>query len=201
MNGILDRFESKFVGRPVDLSALDAAPGQPSRESIVVVVSTVDLPLIRTGLGKLNDRRSAEFATAENERFVQQPSLIEILQQRSYSLITLIRQIGVVLFQIVVVVPGLAGAMPQLNEANAAFDHPSSDEQLARVDARPIEFVNMLRLLTEIKDVRRFHLHPVSQLERLDPGLQRIVFRPTLLVFSVESLKQIKLLPLFFQVE
>src|SRR5258708_22587227 len=38
-----DGGESEFVGRPVNVTALDAAAGQPHRETIVVVVAAVDL--------------------------------------------------------------------------------------------------------------------------------------------------------------
>src|SRR6266699_6494949 len=47
VNFVLDGLEAELVGGPVGLPAFDAAAGQPISETVVVVVSAVDLAGVR----------------------------------------------------------------------------------------------------------------------------------------------------------
>ena len=59
---VLDRLESEVVGGAMDMTAFDAAAGQPGREAIVVVIPTVDLAGVGSGLGQFDGGRATELA-------------------------------------------------------------------------------------------------------------------------------------------
>ena len=100
-------------------------------------------------------------------------------------------------FQIVVIVPGLARAVPHLNEAHAFFNQAPRDEQLPGLRPVPVQLANMFRLAADVERVRGVHLHPVSQFKRLNARLQLRVLLALLQMPLVEFLQQTKLIPLF----
>ena len=55
-----------------------------------------------------------------------------------------------------VVIPRLAGAAPDLNKTNAAFQQPSSDQQLPTVRAAAVGLLNVLRLAANVERFARF---------------------------------------------
>src|SRR5438874_876974 len=69
-------------------------------------------------------------------------------------------------------VPGLAVAMPELDEADSALQKPAGRQQLPRMNSGTVHLPDRLRLLADVERVGRFRLHTISQLERLDPRLQ-----------------------------
>jgi len=48
---IFDRLESKIIGRAVNISATDAATRQPHRETVMIMIATIDLPGVCAGSG------------------------------------------------------------------------------------------------------------------------------------------------------
>ena len=82
--------------------------------------------------------------------------------------------------EVVVAVPGLAGAMPELHEADAAFDQPASDEELSGLDAGAVHVADVLRFAANVECLGRFGLHAETELERVDAGLQRGIVLPAL---------------------
>ena len=97
-------------------------------------------------------------------------------------------------------VPRLAGAVPELDEAHAAFEQPPRDERLPGVNAVAVHLADRLRLFADVEGVGGIHLHAVGQFERLDAGFQpRVLLPAALLVFLVELLQQVELLALFLQ--
>ena len=77
------------------------------------------------------------------------------------------------LFDVVVVVPRLAGAAPDLHEAHAALQQPPRDQQLPAVQCRRRTASRIvLRLAVDVERVGRLGLHAVGQLERLDAGFE-----------------------------
>ena len=75
-------------------------------------------------------------------------------------------------FQIVVAVPWLSGAVPNLHESHAALDQPPGNEQLPRLHAGPVHVADILRLAAHVERFGRLGLHAKSQLERADAGVQ-----------------------------
>src|SRR4051812_31182791 len=76
-----DRFIAEFVRRSVNVARLHSAAGHPHAEAPVVVAAA-----IRRGIF----RRAAKLTAPEHERFVQQPALLEILQQACDRFINLV---------------------------------------------------------------------------------------------------------------
>ena len=80
MDFLLDGLEAEFVSRAVNISATDAAACQPRREAVMVVVAAVNLAFVGSRRRQFDSRRSAELAAADDERLLQQATLLEILQ-------------------------------------------------------------------------------------------------------------------------
>jgi hypothetical protein len=74
---------AKVVGFAEDQARLDAAPGHPDGEAMLVMIASQEL---RAGPLFVH-RRAAEFSAPDHQRFVQQPAGLEILDQRSDRLI------------------------------------------------------------------------------------------------------------------
>ena len=87
---------------------------------------------------------------------------------------------------VVVAVPGLDVAVIKLHEPHAPLDQSPGDQELPRLNARPIGVADVLRLLLDVEGVGGGHLHAIGQLEAGDPRFERIVFGPRLEVAAVE---------------
>ena len=107
-------------------------------------------------------------------------------------------QPAVVDLDVVVVVPRLALAVPDLHEAHAALDQPAGDQQSAG-PATPGPYMSriVLRLAADVERVGRLRLHAVGQLERLDAGLElRVVLPRRRWCRWLSCCEQVELLPL-----
>ena len=100
--------------------------------------------------------------------------------------------------QVLVIVPGLAGPAPDLDEPHAALEQPAGDQELPGLGARPVHRPDRLGLAADVERLGRLGLHPVGQLERLDPRLERGVVRALGRVQLVEPPHQVELAPLAF---
>lgn len=76
---------------------------------------------------------------------------------------------------VVVVVPGLACAMPKLNEAYAAFYESTCDEELSALDSFAVAFACFFRFVVDVESGGGFHLHAVGEFERLDACVESVV--------------------------
>jgi hypothetical protein len=104
--------------------ALDAAAGHPCGKAAGMVVAAV----IVAFQFALAINGAAEFAGKDDDRFVQQPVLLQVPQKRSGRLVDvkalppqLLRQNGVV----------IPAAVEDLDESHAAFDHPPGEQAVA----------------------------------------------------------------------
>ena len=64
--------KSQFVGRSVHGALLDASTGQPDREAVGVMIASV---------GVFGTGGASELGTPDDQRFVEQASLFEVLEQ------------------------------------------------------------------------------------------------------------------------
>ena len=101
----------------------------------MVVVAAVDLARVRAGLRQLDRRRAAELAAPDDQRVLQHAALLQVLEQRRDALVALLREAAVVDGDVVVVVPRLALAVPDLHEAHALLQQAPGDQQLPGVHA------------------------------------------------------------------
>src|SRR5438477_309423 len=79
---------------------------------------------------------------------------------------------AMIYFNVVVVVPRLAVAMPDLNKSNAAFEQPASHQKLACLCAGTVQIANMFGLLFDVEGLGGLGLHSVREFKRFDPGLE-----------------------------
>ncbi len=141
----------------------------------MVVIASVDPALVGAGLWHLDGRGAPEFATPNDEGLFQEAAHFEILEEGGDGLVALPCEPLVVFFQIVVVVPGLSGPVPDLHEAHAPLDQAPRDEHLPALGPGPVHPADFLRFPAEIEGISGFHLHAVSEFERLqarfEPGI------------------------------
>src|SRR5687768_8676858 len=117
-DGIVLRRETKLVGASVNGAAFDAATCHPHRETVVVVIASE----LRLAAAHLDAGRAAEFAAPDHERVVEHAALLEIVQQRGDWLVDLGGKLAMIRLDVGMVIPGLAGAVPELHKAHAALN-------------------------------------------------------------------------------
>src|SRR5205823_8212100 len=131
----------------------------PRGKSVVIVVPPVDLALVGAGRRQLHRWSSAKFTTPDDQRFVEQAALLQVLEQGADGLVALFGEAAMVDLDVVMAIPGLTLAVPDLDEADAALNEPAGDEDLLGLRAGAVHIANMLRLLTHVEGVGRLHLH------------------------------------------
>src|SRR6266487_2082958 len=104
--------EAKFVGRAIHRAALHAATSEPHAEAVVIVVAAAQ----RRQLG---DGRAAELAAPEHERLVEKTALFQVREKGGDGLVPPGGQTAMIFLQVLVIVPRLAVAGPDLHEAHA----------------------------------------------------------------------------------
>src|ERR1041384_1092215 len=123
VNGVLLRLETELVRRAVGGAAFRAAAREPDGEAPLIVVAA-------GRRGELRRGRSSELARPEDERVFEHPALLEIGEERRDRLVAFQREPSVVLRDLVVVVPRLTGARPDLDEPYSALEEPPRHEHL-----------------------------------------------------------------------
>jgi hypothetical protein len=127
MDRFLDSFPARLICRAVDVSPLDASACQPDTEAVMIVVSPQLFTRIQQWSRQFDGRRATEFPTAQHQRLVQQSALFQVFQEGSDGWVNVGRQLAVNP-DIVVVIPRLAAAVPNLHEANTSFYQSSSGQ-------------------------------------------------------------------------
>ena len=118
MTAFLDSRKTEFVGGSVDCSALDSASSHPDGKAEVVVTSTV---------GTLAAGSPSEFRAPDHKRFVEETTLLEILQETRDGLVDLPAILGVICLQVAVSIPSPrpATAVINLHKPHTAFNQSS----------------------------------------------------------------------------
>src|SRR5262249_55196025 len=144
---------------------------------------------------ELDAGRAAELATADHQRVIEHAALLEIAQQGRDRPVELPGQPPMVLLDLVVIVPGLARAVPKLHVAHAPLEEPAGNERLRAMPARAIKVLNVPRLARDVEGLGRFELHAEGQLEGLNPRVEAIVGAAGAML-GIEPREQIELPPL-----
>ena len=76
---VLDGGEAEVIGCAVDVAAFHSAAGHPGGEAVVIVIAAIYFALVGAFFGHFDDGSSAEFATPEDEGFVEHAALFEVL--------------------------------------------------------------------------------------------------------------------------
>ena len=122
--------EAELVGRAVDVSAARAAAGQPHREAVMVVVAAAEG-------GELGDGRAAELAAPDHQRtWSNSPRCFRSVRNAAIGWSQSRGELAMLCRQVVVIVPRLAGAAPDLDEPHAALEQPAGDQQLPALRCR-----------------------------------------------------------------
>ena len=146
-------------------------------------------------------RRAAELRAADDQRVLEQAARLQILDHRRERLVGVLRVLAVRL-DVGVRVPRIALGVVDLHHAHALLDQPHRHQAAARRAARAVQLERRLALLADVEDLRRFGLHPVGGLHRLDRRLElRVVDRSRSSCSRLSCLEQIELAPLLGQRE
>ena len=114
---VLDRLEAELVARAMRHAPLHASSRQPHGKGVRVVVAAGLIPLLR-------DREAAELPPPDNERLVEQPTSVEILQERRDRAVGLGSEAGMVAADVGMAVPALLVFLTagiDLHESHAAL--------------------------------------------------------------------------------
>src|SRR5438105_4424616 len=125
--------------------------------------------MVMIAAGKLRqfgDRRAAELAAPDHECAVEQAALLEVFEECRDGLVPGAGEVAVIDFEGVVIVPRLAGARPDLQEAHAALKEPPGHEQLPAMGVIAIALAQTERLAADVESVGGFGLHSISEFER-----------------------------------
>src|SRR4051794_20995794 len=115
----------------MDITAAHTSARQPHAEAMVVMVASIDFASVGAGRGEFDRGGASKFSAPNNQRFVEHAALLEIGKERSDTLVAVARQSTVILLQVIVVIPRLAGAMPELHHTHAALEQSASNHELA----------------------------------------------------------------------
>ena len=192
VDGVLHGGEAEVIGGTVDVAAFDTATGHPDGEAVVVVVAAFHDAFVGAGLGEFDDGGAAEFAAPEDEGFIEQAALFEIGEEGADGLIAFAGEAAVV-FDVIVGVPGLAVAVPELDEADAAFEEAAGHEALAGEGAGAVEVADGLGFAVEIEGIGGLGLHAVGEFETADAGFELGVVMAAGEVVFVELAEEVEL--------
>ena len=93
---------------------------------------------------------------------------------------------------LVVIVPWLTLAMPQLNDANTFLDQLSGDEHLSALHSWSVHVEDMLGLFRHVEYIHGFLLHAIGKLHRLDAGFEHRIIASFLEMFSIHALDKVQ---------
>ena len=184
---LVDGAEAEFVRGAVAGSALEAAAGHEHREAVGVVIAAV---------AAFGDGRAAEFAAPDHRGFVEEAAAFEVANEGGGGAVHVRATAAQVLVDAAVVVPGLAGAVVDVNGADAALDEaPRQDAAVG--EGRPsVLFAHGGGLAAQIESLGGFGLHAEGGFHGLDAGFEEFVAADRLFVVAVELLNEVQLLAL-----
>ncbi len=120
-------------------------------------------------------RRAAELAAPDHQGFVQQPTPLQVREQRRDRPVDLLALLGQVLDDVVAGAGAVAVPAPvvELDVAHAALDQAAGQQAVVGERRRPrlgaVLLHDRFRLLADVHHVGNRHLHAESQLVLADP--------------------------------
>src|SRR5882672_10706008 len=135
MHRVLGGLEPEFIGGAMNMSAADSSSCHPHGETVMIVIAAIDFARVRPGSWQLDGGRSAKFAAPNHQCILQHSALLQVRQQSADRLIAFAGEFAVVFLEIIMIVPRLPLAVPDLDETHPALEQPPRDEQLPRLRA------------------------------------------------------------------
>src|SRR5581483_5939141 len=96
----------------------------------MVVIAAIDLARVRSWCRHFDRWRPAELAAPDHQRALQHATLLQVLQQGADALIAFPGQFAMIDLQIVVTVPWLPLAVPDLHVTNALLQQATGYQKL-----------------------------------------------------------------------
>src|SRR5688572_9265215 len=121
MDLVLRGIKAEFVGFAHCHAGLNAATCEPHRETIWMMIAAIAAALDHGG--------AAEFAAPNDQRFIEQATLLQILNQRCRSLVSIFAILLQIAHEVAVLIPCF---MKKLNETNAALDQATGQQTIHR---------------------------------------------------------------------
>ena len=150
-----------------------------------------------SAVGTLAAGSPSEFRAPDHKRFVEETTLLEILQETGDGLVDLPAIPGVICSQVAVSIPGSrpATAVINLHKPHAAFDQSSRGQaepakRLCRSAGCPVKLVRCRCLARRVHHIRHRCLHSKRQLVRLDASSQCRIVRELVRRQSIEPAEQ-----------
>ncbi len=194
VDDVFDCLVAELVSFTEGHTRLDASASEPGRKALAIVVSAAGCGI------SLRHWQASNLAPPMDDRAVEQSSSLQVCDKRSGGLVgplTDCRQRGA---DAGVSIPRLT-AQKELHETDTALDEPSCD-QTARavltsfIAIEPVELVCLSGLLSDIKSLFRFSLHPCSEFIRLNACFQIRLTRVQFEMSAVQRSQQIEVLRL-----
>src|SRR4029079_15453376 len=121
---VFNGVKTQFIRGAMCDAFLDSTAGHPNREAVRMVIAPV---------ASLGARSSTELRSPNHERFVEQASSLEVLDEGSIRLIHLPEESGMPLLEPTVCIPGTGAAVAavkDLHKAHAALDQTAGRQTL-----------------------------------------------------------------------
>ena len=145
---------------------------------------------------QLRRRRPAKFTAEEDDRLVEQTSLVEVGNQGTDSAITFFCAKSMFFFEFAMIVPRLILSVPTLYEPHTSFDESPGNQQLPPLGRIAVHFLDVFGLTVDIKSITGRSLHPIGEFVRFNPCVECIVFSSPLTMGHIQFLQQVELNPL-----
>ena len=166
--GLFGRIEAQLVGLADRLAGLDAAAGQPHGVGFDVVVAA-------DRAAHLAHRRAAEFSAPDHQRLVEQPALLEVVEQSRTRLVDLTAGLLESFLQVLAAAVMIPFGVKQRNESRAPFDQPPGQQTIVGerrpAGLRAVGLQRRGRFVAQIDQFRRAGLHPLGHLVAGDPRI------------------------------
>ena len=162
---VLDSVKAELVSRAMGDATFQSAACHPDGESIRMMVAAIRF---------FGPRRATELGRPDNQRFVQHPALLEILQQAGDRFVDASAVFGVILFELAVRIPTATAAIVNLDKADSLLDQSAGRQSLP---AHPlcdlftdtVQLLHALSFAVQVDNFRHRHLHAERQLIGFDP--------------------------------
>ena len=119
----------------------------------------------------LREWRPAELAAKHDERVIEQPTLLQILDEGGRGLVDRLAHAGQQAAHVAVMIPP---HLKERDELDATFGKPTGDQRIPREgalagDVRTVHLEDVRRLVRDVGDVRDRRLHPIPHLVLAHP--------------------------------
>ncbi len=94
---------------------------------------------------------------------------------------------------VVVMIPGLTGAVPELDDADATFEEASGDEGLAAMDMIAVGGADVGGFVGDVEGVGGFDLHAEGEFEGVDAGIEAGIAWVGIAMTLVEKAEEVEL--------